>query len=102
MCQIDDLEGFSDTIRREVVSTYGMGDDEDLVTTGQIMGYVASRFWEEGGGFVLDDESLEEVVKFAVDTLLGSCMSKMASEGELECAWDEEKNDMVLWLPEHS
>lgn len=102
MYNIDDLEGFSDTIRREVVSSHGLEDDERYVTTGQIMGYVAGRFKEREGEFVLDDAGLEEVVKFAVGTLIGSCMSEMAAEGDLECAWDDEKNDMVWWLPEGS
>lgn len=101
MYEIENLEIFSDSIRREVVSTYGLEDDERHVTTGQIMGYVAGRF-EADGGFVLEDGDLEEIVKFAVSTALGSCMSEMAAEGELECAWDEEKNDMIWWLPEGS
>ena len=100
MYDIDDLEGFSDTIRREVVSSHGLEDDERYVTTCQIMGYIAGRFPENEGSFVLDDNALEDVVKFAVGTLIGSCMSSMAAEGELECAWNEEQNDMVWWLPE--
>lgn len=99
MYEIENLETFSDSIRREVVSTYGL--DDRHVTTGQIMGYVAGRF-EADGGFVLEDGDLEEIVKFAVSTALGSCMSEMAANGELECAWDEEKNDMIWWLPEGS
>lgn len=97
---IDDLEGVSDTIRREVVSSHGLEDDERYVTTGQIMGYICGKYWNRNEGFVLDENALEDVVKFAVGTLIGSCMSSMAAEGELECAWSEEQNEMVWWLPE--
>lgn len=100
MYRIVNLEDFSSELRREVLKTHGCEEDEGrYLTDGQIASFVREKFPEEDGEIVFDDDGLKEIVKFATGTILGSCMSEMASKGELECAWDNEKNDMVWWLP---
>lgn len=101
MYRIVDLEGFSEVIRKEVLRTHRCeGDEGRFLTSGQIVSFVRERFPEEDGGTMFDEDGLKEIVDFAVGVLLGGCMSAMAASGELECAWDENQNDMVWWLPE--
>lgn len=101
MYRIVNVDDFSEAIRKEVLKTHRCeGDESKFLTAGQIISFVREKFPEEDGEIVFDEGGLEEVVDFAVGVLLGGCMSEMAANGELECAWDENVNDMVWWLPE--
>jgi hypothetical protein len=96
---IVNIRDFSEAIRKEVLKTYSCADSERYLTKGQIVSFIKERFPLEDGEIVFDEDGLQEIIEFAVSAMLGSCMSEMASEGELECAWDEKQNDMVWWLP---
>ena len=98
MYRVVNLDDFSEAMRKEVLKAHRC--DGKYLTTGQISSFVRERFPEEDDEIVFDEDGLKEIVKFAVSAMLGSCMSEMAANGELECAWDEKKNDMVWWLPE--
>ena len=84
-------------LRGALVDAYGC--EGRHLTVGQIVSFVRERFPEEDGETVFDEEGLKEIVDLSVGIMLGSCMSSMAVDGELECAWDEKSNDMVWWLP---
>ena len=101
MYRMVNLDDFSDALRGEVLKAHRCeGDEGRFLTSGQIVSFVRERFPEEDGETVFDDGGLKEIVNFAVGVLLGGCMSEMAANGDLECAWDEKQNDMVWWLPE--
>lgn len=49
---------------------------------------------------ILLDEEGRESLHFALKSrLYNMALAKLAAAGKLECAWDEEENQMVFWSP---
>ena len=99
MYLLKDPEECARIIRKEVSKAYDLPDNDDHLTVKQVMGLLEEKCERDGDDFMLSDKILEAVAEQAQSMFLGSMLSKMAAEGELECAWDEEKNDMVFRLP---
>jgi hypothetical protein len=45
----------------------------------------------------LDEKSYEKLFDAMRTRIYNSGLSKLSASGHLECAWDEEKNEMVFW-----
>jgi hypothetical protein len=101
MYRITNLEGFAKAVHKEATDNFGC-DGERYLTTEQVRLFVLEKSRKEDGEIVVDDEILEEISHFANSVLVGSCLSELASAGEIECAWDDEANDMVWWLPSNN
>lgn len=97
MYHILNPEGFCDSVRKEVLKSYGLPDDEDHLTNNQVMKLLDERCEKDDDGYLGDDESLNMIVEAAQNIVIGMCLSSMAASGELETAWDSEKNEPVFW-----
>jgi len=100
MYHLYDPEGSADIIRREITKAHSLPDDERYLTTAQVKNLILEKCEMDGEGFLASDEIIKEITDQAQSMALGAYMSGMAARGELECAWDEQSNDMVWWLPE--
>ena len=52
---------------------------------------------EDNGKYSIKEVDVNASLDEAWEMVVGSILSKMASDGLLECAWDEEKQDMIFW-----
>lgn len=99
MYRIVDVQDFAEGVRKEVSKAFGLDDhDERYVTTGQIVSFVKEKCRREEDEYLVDEKGISEIIEFANSLAIGTCMNEMAVDGELECAWDAEKNDMIWWL----
>jgi hypothetical protein len=96
---LHDPEGSAEIIKNEVLKAHKVSDEDKLLTTGQVLGLLMEKCEKDGEEYVLDDETLNQVTKDSQSILIGTMLSRMASQGELECYWDGEANDMVWSLP---
>jgi hypothetical protein len=92
-------EGFSDIIRQKVLQTAGLSNDESRITNRQVLNILEMLCVRDDGELLVSDEIVSELMDEAKIILLGVMLSEMASSGELESAWDSEKNEAVFWIP---
>ena len=97
MYHILNPEVFCDSVRKVVLKSYGLPDDEDHLTNNQVMRLLEDKFEKDEDGYLGDEGSLDMIVEAAQNIVIGMCLSSMAAEGELETAWDSEKNEPVFW-----
>ena len=56
--------------------------------------------YDEDDNPIISVEIYAEVCDKIFQTVQSASLAKLASEGYLECAWDNDLNDMVFWLPD--
>ena len=103
-----DMDGYVEEIARAVTEELSPGtnpsDLYNYCTKEQIVGIVQ----ENCLGFSEDDEPLinfevfNTIFNSVLQRVQNGALSKLAAEGYLECAWDDEINDMVFWLADES
>lgn len=99
---LHDPESSAEIIKNEILKAYDLSDDETLLTTGQVLGLLMEKCERSGDEYLLDDDILKQVTKDAQSILIGTMLGRMASQGELDCCWDDEVNEMMFRLPERS
>ena len=105
---IADLEGFCREVRRMVAFDMQEADNkmddkylDEFITVKQVEGIVHEKcLGEEDGKIYLNIETYEDIANTVGEQIFGASLSKLAAEGILEVAWDDEINDMVFWLNE--
>ena len=96
---LHDPESSAEIIKNEILKAHKVSDEDMLLTTGQVLGLLLEKCDRDGEEYLLDDDILKQVTKDAQSILIGTMLSRMAGQGELECYWDDEANDMVWSLP---
>jgi len=99
---IMNLEKYAAYIRKKAAHSISEDESENLdgfitvpQTCSMILEYSIGKDAE--GRALLDDYS-HELLFDAIKTRIYNCgLSKLAAEGLLECAWDDEKEDMIFW-----
>jgi hypothetical protein len=100
---ITDIEGFAQTIRdgaaRSISKNYTENLDE-FISVGQIISLVkdTSVGTDDDGLFMITEELFDEIFERIRETIYQVGLSKLAATGQIECAWDGQKNEMVFWL----
>lgn len=100
---ITDIEGFAQTIRdgaaRSISENYTENLDE-FISIGQIMSMVKdiSIGIDDDGLFMITEDLFDEIFEHIRETIYQIGLSKLAATGQIECAWDDQKNEMVFWL----
>ena len=99
MYRVLNMDFFSDEIRKGVLKNNDLPDDEEHITNLQVRELSEGLCVPDGDGYLASDEIVEQIMDQATDIVVGFMLSKMAAAGELETAWDSEKNEAVFWLP---
>ena len=56
--------------------------------------------FDEDDNPIINAKIYAEICDSIFQTVQNASLAKLASEGHLECAWDDDLNDMVFWLPD--
>jgi hypothetical protein len=101
---ITDIVGYCNRIRTEaakaITEDYYMDDLDKYITLDQVKKLVHSNALNfVNDNPVIDENTNQKLFEEAVLWIHNSAQISLAAKGELECAWDDEKNEMVFWRP---
>lgn len=99
---IINLTKYAEYVRKKAALSYSENYEEnldDFITIGQVCGLIAeySIGFDEQGKYLISEKGYEDLYGAVQKRLYNCGLSKLAAKGHLECAWDEEKNDMIFW-----
>ena len=99
---IMDLEGYVSSIREAVAQSFTESYDEnldDFITLEQtkniILGYSLGQ--DDDGNYLINEESFNDSFEDIRRWIYDAGIAKLAAEGLIECAWDDNLNEMVFW-----
>lgn len=99
---IINTEKYAAYVRKKAALSYAENYEENLdefITIGQVCELIKefSIGNDEKGKYLISEEGYENLLD-AVKIRLYNCgLSKLAVAGHLECAWDDQKNEMIFW-----
>lgn len=100
---IIDLNGYAQTIRENAAKSFTQEYSENLdefITIQQIIGlineYNVGR--DEENNYLITESNFNDIFESVRDRLYTVGLARLAAKGLVECAWDDETNDMVFWL----
>lgn len=99
---ITDLLGYADCIRdgaaRELKEDYHDNLDE-FITINQVINLVKEKSIgsDENDNYLINEDIHNELYEDIQDWIFNVGLAKLAAAGKIECAWDDEENDMVFW-----
>lgn len=99
---IMNLEKYADFVRKKAAASFSENYKDDIdgfMTVAQAVDMVKenSLGTDEEKRYLIDDKSYEELFEAMKTRIYNAGLSKLAASGHLECAWDEEKNEMIFW-----
>lgn len=99
---ITDLDGYASTIRDGVAQSFVENYDENLdeyITLEQvktlIVGYSLGQ--DENNNYLINSEVFNNTFDDVREWFYQCGLSKLAAQGVIECAWDEDSDKMVFW-----
>lgn len=99
---INDIEKLAYSIRKNAALTISQDSDEDLnsfITIRQvenlIMNYAVTM---DDDCLVIDEEGYENIFEETSSWIMDAGLAKLAADNKIECAWDDEINEMVFWV----
>jgi hypothetical protein len=100
---IIDLEGYAKAMRDGAASSFEKDYTENLdefISVGQVINMIKKNNLglDEEGNYLINEQIFDDVFNDIRDWLYGVGLSKLASKGFVDCAWDDESNEMVFWL----
>ncbi len=104
---ITDLDGYVVEIRQAAADSIGSSDGEDLnnyISLDQMKGLVEQ--WSLGTDnqdrLIVDEETNQHIFEDTRIWISNVGLAKLAAEDCIECAWDNDANEMVFWVKETS
>lgn len=100
---ISDMSGFVATIRNgaaESICEDFTENLDDFVTLPQIKQLVINQSigQDETGCYLITEEIFDNIFEDIRNSIYQAGLAKLAASNKIECAWDDELNDMVFWL----
>ena len=100
---IVDLEGYANSIRESAAKSFTETYTENLdefISIDQVIGLVKEHSVgkDEKDNYLITEENFNEIFEAVRDRLYTVGLSRLAAKGLVECAWDDETNEMVFWL----
>jgi hypothetical protein len=100
---IIDLEGYAKAMRSGAASSFEEDYTEnldDFITIPQVINIIKENNLglDEEGNYLINEDIFDDVFNSIRDRLYEVALCKLAAKGLIECAWDDESNDMVFWL----
>jgi len=102
--KIRNIRLFAKSIRKNVVMIFPRKyyyEVDNLISLFQtetlVRKYIEPGYNDE---FVLSDENYDLLCDEIKKWIYNSSLSLVASSGKIECAWDNESDEMIFWHPE--
>ena len=100
---IIDLEGFAKSLREGAASSFEENYTESLdtfISIGQVINLIKKNNLglDEEGNYLINEQIFDDIFNDIRDWFYGVGLAKLAASGFVDCAWDNESNDMVFWL----
>lgn len=104
---ITNLTGYAEQVRYaagEHISKNNKENLDEYISIGQVINLVNEHClgFDELNRPILDEETNEEIFEAVLDWFHSVGLSKLASKGLIECAWDSDKDTMVFWAKEET
>jgi hypothetical protein len=100
---ISDLDRYAESIRKNAALSFTEFYHENLddfisivQTTNLIKNNCIGE--DEDGNFLIDEDSYNRTFEEVRMWIYNVGLAKLAAEGRVECAWDDELNEMIFWL----
>ena len=104
---ITNLTDFADSVRtgaaKYIAEDYTENLD-DFITIGQVESIIIehSLGLDEDDLYVIDESIFEYIFDCIAGTIYQSGLSKLAAQNLIECAWDDDTNQMIFWSSKKS
>lgn len=101
---ITDLDGYARCVRdgaaKEFKENYTENLD-DYISVGQIINLVAEKSIgvDDCDHYMINEDIHDEIYEDIQNWIFNIGLAKLAAAGKIECAWDDEENEMVFWSP---
>lgn len=99
---IVDLDGYANSLRDGVAKSFVDNYTENLddyITIEQvksvIVGYSLGQ--DDNGDYIINSEVFNDTFDDVREWFYEAGLSKLAAKGAIECAWDNETNQMIFW-----
>lgn len=105
---IKDINGMITHIIKEVSEYFNTNEDFQEIlsycSTNEIEVIIKDNAVGEdaSGRSIITIESYNQIIDDVISRIQSAVLARLASEGHLECGWDDELNDMVFWLPDEN
>jgi hypothetical protein len=100
---INDLDGYAASIREGVAQSFVENYNENLdeyITIDQvknlIIGYSLGQ--DDDENYLINSEVFNDTFDDVREWFYEAGLSKLAAKGVIECAWDDDSNQMVFWV----
>ena len=100
---IIDLKGYAQTIREGAAKSFTENYEENLdefISIDQIIGLINEHNVgrDDEDNYLITEDNFNEIFEEVRNRLYTVGLSRLAAKGLVECAWDDESNEMVFWL----
>ena len=103
---INDLDGYAASIREGVAQSFVENYSENLdeyITIDQvknlIIGYSLGQ--DENDNYLINSEVFNDTFDDVREWFYEAGLSKLAAKGVIECAWDDDADQMVFWVKDN-
>lgn len=101
---IVDLEGYAVEMRKAAAESLADNYNENLdefITINQMINIIDEECvgYDETNRPLLDEDSNGNIFDSVVTWIYNVGLAKLAAKGLVECAWDNQTNEMIFWTP---
>jgi len=102
---VNDLENYAQSIRKNAALSFSETYDEDLdnfITIPQVCKLIADNAIgvDEENNYIIDEDSYNDTFDQVRTWLYNVGLARLAGAGHIECAWDNDANEMIFWVNE--
>jgi hypothetical protein len=100
---IKDLDGYASEIRELAAKNLSYNHENDnldeYITLSQIINMIKSESLglDDNNRIILNQKINDNIFEKTSVWIYNSGLSKLAAKNLVECAWDNEKNEMIFW-----
>lgn len=97
---INDIDKLAYSIRKNAALTISDSSDnlDSFISIGQMKNLINNYvIISEDNDLMLDEEGYEQIFDETSTWIINIGLAKLAAEDKIECAWDDESNDMIFW-----
>ena len=100
---IIDLEGYAKAMRDGAASSFEKDYTENLdefITIPQVINMIKNNNLglDQEGNYLINEDIFDEMFESIRNQLYEVGLAKLAAKGFIDCAWDDDSNQMVFWL----